>query len=341
MIPMKISDTKFLERTTQELENRIPPGWKLQPLMKRGPNDATIRVTSSEGRSHAIPVVLEPRIDPRTARQLSPDPELIVMAPYLSRAVRDVLEERGASYVDQTGNIRVVLSEPGLFILTAGANTNPWPDKRKLTLRGVKAGRVVRALAAKRPPVGVRELATLASTDPGYVSRLLQMLDSEAIVERTSRGQVEQVDWRRLLMEWSKDAPLSDRAAASTWLAPRGLQSVFERLRTTNIPYLLTGSAAASQLAPIAPTRLLSLYVDDPEQAAKALGLTRTEAGANVILMRSEDDKAFVKAEEVQGLKQAPLPLIAADLLTGPGRSPAEAEALMDWMEANEEVWRG
>jgi hypothetical protein len=30
-----------------------------------------------------------------------------------------------------------------------------------------------------------------------------------------------------------------------------------------------------------------------------------------------------------------------ADLLSGAGRSPAEAEALMDWMAAHEGVWRG
>jgi hypothetical protein len=31
----------------------------------------------------------------------------------------------------------------------------------------------------------------------------------------------------------------------------------------------------------------------------------------------------------------------AADLLTSPGRGPAEADALINWMKANEEVWRG
>ena len=338
---MKMSDTKLLESGARELENRLPPGWKLQALMKRAPIDAALRVISSEGRSRSIPVLLERRIAPKTARQLSLNPELIVMAPYLSKSVREVLEERGASYVDQTGNIRVVLAEPGLFILTSGADTNPWPDERTLTLRGTKAGRVVRALAVKRPPVGVRELATLADTDPGYVSRLLQMLDSEAIVERTSRGQVDQVDWRRLLMQWSRDAPLSDRAEASTWLAPRGLKSVFERLRTGDSPYLITGSAAASHVAPVAPTRLLSLYVDDVERAATSLGLTRTDSGANIILIQPEDDAIFKNATTVEGLKQAPIPLIVADLLTGPGRSPAEGEAMLDWMEANEEVWRG
>jgi len=263
------------------------------------------------------------------------------VAPYRAKSVGEVLGAGGASYAEQTGNTRGVLDEPGLFILTAGAAANPWPDKRKLSLRGIKAGRVVRALAVKRPPVGVRELAELADTDPGYVSRLLKMLDSEAIVERTSRGQVEQVDWRRLLVQWSEDAPLEARAEATTWLAPRGLKSVLDRLGSADLRYLLTGSAAASRVAPVAPTRLLSVYVDDAGSAAEALGLRRTDAGANVILLQPEDDAIYARGTEVEGLRQASLPMIAADLLTGPGRSPAEAEALMDWMETNEEAWRG
>ncbi len=336
-----VSDNKLLDGAKRQIESRLPPGWAIESFMGRGPVDAELRFTSSEGRSRSVPVVLKRRIDPRTASQVPSEPSLIVVAPYLSRSVREVLQERGASYVDQTGNTRVVLDEPGLFILTTGADSNPWPDKRKLSLRGIKAGRVVRALAVKRPPVGVRELAELADTDPGYVSRLLKMLDSEAIIDRTSRGQVEQVDWRRLLVQWSEDAPLEARAEATTWLAPRGLKSVLDRLGSVEFPYLLTGSAAASCVAPIAPTRLLSVYVDDPSRAAESLGLRRAEAGANVVLLQPEDDAIYASGTEVEGLRQASMPMIAADLLTGPGRSPAEAEALMDWMETHEEAWRG
>lgn len=335
-----MSEKKILEGAARQLEICLPPGWAVESLWERGA-DAELRFTSSEGRSRSVPVELMRRISPRTAGQVPSVSALIVVAPYLSKSVREVLEKRGASYADQTGNIRVVIDEPGLFIVTAGADANPWPDKRKHSLRGIKAGRIVRALVERRPPVGVRELAELADTDPGYVSRLLKMLDSEAIVERNSGGQVEKVDWRRLLHQWSEDAPLSDRAEATTWLAPRGLKSVLERISSEDFRYVLTGSAAASRFAPVAPTRLLSVYVDDPERAAEDLDLKRADAGANIVLLQPEDDATFERTNKVEGLRRASLPMIVADLLTGPGRSPAEAEALMDWMEDNEEVWRG
>lgn len=338
---MMASDNTLLDGAVRQLARCLPPGWAVERSTGGDSVDAALRFTSSEGRSRSVPVALKHRIDPRTASQVSSSSSLIVVARYLSKSVRKVLEERGINYVDQTGNTRVVLDKPGLFIVTTGADSNPWPDKRKLSLRGTKAGAVVRALVMTRAPVGVRQLAELADTDPGYVSRLLRMLDSEAIVDRTARGRVERVDWRRLLVQWSEDAPLEARTEATTWLAPRGLKRVLDRLASADFRYLLTGSAAAARLAPVAPTRLLSAYVDDPSRAGEALGLHRTDVGANVILLQSEDDAIYRRGTEVAGLRRASLPVIVADLLTGPGRSPAEAEALMDWMERHAEVWRG
>ena len=91
----------------------------------------------------------------------------------------------------------------------------------------------------------------------------------------------------------------------------------------------------------MAPTRLVSVNVQDPADAAKALGLRAADAGANVVLLQPEDGSLFDRAEDRDGLRTARLPVVVADLLSGPGRSPAEEEALMEWMAAHEEVWRG
>ena len=300
-----------------------------------------LRITSSEGRSADLPVSTLSRPSPRTARQIPTQRPVLVAAAYLSRGVREVLEAEGASYVDQTGNVRLLLDEPGLFILTSGADANPSPDERRFSLRGAKAGRIVCALARSKPPLGVRELATTAGTDPGHVSRLLGALDREALVDRTSRGRVDHVDWRKLLVLWSEQAPLEARTVASTWLAPRGLKSFWDGLRGAEFAYAVTGSAVAAGIAPAAPTRLASVYLEDPVGTAKTLGLTATRVGANVLLLQPGDDALFERVEERDGLRCASLPLVVADLLSGPGRAPAEAEALMDWMAAHEEMWRG
>ena len=51
----------------------------------------------------------------------------------------------------------------------------------------------------------------------------------------------------------------------------------------------------------------------------------------------------FVKQYQVgseAGYPVAAPPQVAADLLNGPGREPAEGEYLIEWMKANEEGWR-
>lgn len=333
-------NNNLLASASRVLQERLPPGWAIARVAASS-RTPRLRISSKDRRSRELPVSVLARPDPRTARQIPKDRPLLVAAAYLSQGVREAIEDEGASYVDQTGNVRVVLDEPGLFIVTSGAESNPWPEERRFTLRGIKAGRVVSALACATPPTGVRELAAAADTDPGYVSRLLGMLDREAIVDRTARGRVERVDWRKLLQRWSEEAPLESRTTASTWLAARGLKGLWGSLRGADVPYLVTGSAVAAGIAPVAPTRLASVYVEDPEVAAEVLGLRAADAGANVVLLQPEDGSLFDRAEDRDGLRVARLPVVVADLLSGPGRSPAEAEALMDWMAAHEEVWRG
>ncbi len=334
------TDKTLVAKTVRAVQERLPPGWSAE-LVVASARHLRLRILSKDGRTGELPVFVLIRPDPRAASRLPTERPLLVVAPYLSLRVREVLEGEGSSYADPTGNVRLLLDEPGLFIVTSGASSNPWPDERRFTLRGTKAGRVVCALVRTSPPIGVRELAVAAGTDPGYVSRLLGMLDREAVVERDPHGRVERVDWRRLLIRWSEEAPLESRTTMSTWLAPRGLKSLWAGLRGADFPYLVTGSAVAGELAPVAPTRLASVYVDDAESVAMSLGLRAAEAGANVVLLQHEDGTLFERAVDRDGLRIAPLPLVVADLLSGPGRSPAEAEALMDWMDTHEEVWRG
>ena len=60
------------------------------------------------------------------------------------------------------------------------------------------------------------------------------------------------------------------------------------------------------------------------------------DAGANVLLARNAYDVVFDRTENLDGLTAVAPSQAAVDLITGPGRIPAEAEALLDWMQANE-----
>lgn len=103
----------------------------------------------------------------------------------------------------------------------------------------------------------------------------------------------------------------------------------------------MTGSLAASRRAPITAPRVVSIYVDDPELFAGGVDLRPADAGANVLLLVPDDDYPFEGTWVDKGVRFSSLPQVVADLLSGPGRGPAEAEALLAWMTDNAEVWRG
>jgi hypothetical protein len=228
-----------------------------------------------------------------------------------------------------------------LFIETQGAAEDPNREERPArSLRGPKAGRVVRALIERKQPPGVRELAALTNIDAGYVSRVLSFLDSEALITRAARGRIESVDWPALLRRWAQEAPLNARGRLEMFLEPRGLSALQSRLAKTTTPYAITGSLAAATLAPLAPPRLATLWVPDANTAATRLALRPADAGANVVLAEANDDAAFEGVIKREGLWYAAPAQVAVDLLTSPGRGPQEGEELIGWMKANEDRWR-
>jgi len=145
---------------------------------------------------------------------------------------------------------------------------------------------------------------------------------------------VEEVEWAALLRRWTEDYSLLESNRPFWFLDPRGVDSCTEKLRTaaeagTAPCYALTGSLAARTVAPVAPVRMGICFVDDAVRLADQLGLTPTDAGANVLLIEPADSLVFERGREVGGLCYVALSQAVADLLTGPGRNPTEGETLL------------
>lgn len=336
-----IPDNKIVREGLRELCRRLPPGWSASAQ-----TDAVVEVAAPDQRTGALTFAARARLTPKDVRLLvdalpKTRGATVVVSPYVSEGARARLREGDVGYLDLTGNARIVLAEPGLYIETQGASEDPNREERPArSLRGAKAGRIVRALIDRKTPPGVRELAALTKIDAGYVSRVLAFLDSEALITRVGRGRMESVDWPALLRRWAEEAPLESRGTVRTFLEPRGLSALVSRLGKLEQPYAITGSLAVVALAPIAPARLATLWVTDSAAAASALSLRPADAGANVMLVEAGDESGFEGAAQREGIWYAAPSQVAADLLTSPGRGPQEGEELIDWMKTNEEAWR-
>lgn len=338
---MDFKDNTIVREGLQELRRRLPPGWSAKPQ-----DGTTVEVAAPDRRTGAIVLEARARLAPKDvlplADRLVEERETpVVVAPFLTENTRARLRERDVGYLDLTGNARIVLPEPGLFIETQGASEDPNREERPArSLRGAKAGRVVRALIELKTPPGVRELAALTKIDAGYVSRVLSFLDSEALITRVGRGRIESVDWPALLRRWAQEAPLDARGRLRTFLEPRGLTAFQARLAKFDGLYAITGSLAAATLAPVAPARLATVWIPDVNAAATSLALRPADVGANVVLAEALDDTVFEGVVQRDGLWYAAPTQVAVDLLTSPGRGPQEGEELIDWMKTNEDPWR-
>jgi hypothetical protein len=304
-----------------------------------------MKISAPDGASVQVPVQLKDRLLPRGVADVvstvvtnSPATPLVAV-PYLSPRTREQLQAASLNYIDLTGNVRVVLSRPGLFVQTTGALVDPRPPAAPgRSLRGAKAGRVVRALCDFRLPLSISELGARSGVDVSYASRLVEWLAQEALLERKPRGAVEAVDRPALIRRWAEDYSVLKSNEARGFLDPRGIANLVRGLAKGGARRMvITGSLAANKIAPVAPARLAMVYVDDIEGAAKLLNLVPADTGANVMLLVPFDEVVFARPSTADGLTFVAASQLAVDLLTSPGRAPSEAEAVLQYLSSPRE----
>jgi hypothetical protein len=337
-----MNEANLVRDAARALEARLPAGWRqrLQAQTRAGSGrpDAILELTGPDGVKTRLVVEARTSLTPRAVADLRARVDSyasgagVVVAPFLSRSTRERLRASALNYLDLTGNVRLVLSRPGLYVETQGAADDPSPAaKPGRSLRGAKAGRIVRALCDFPPPLAISDLATKAKVAISYASRLVEWLAGEAVVERVPRGPVLKVDRGALIRRWADDYQVLKSNEARSYLDPRGLDNLARRLAEGALAgrYALTGSLAASRLAPLAPARLAMLYVEDPDSASSVLDLRPAEAGTNVMLLVPFDEVVFERTWEDADLRFVAPSQVAVDLLTSPGRAPNEAEAVL------------
>ena len=365
------SGTKLLSTVARDIRGRLPSRWA---LLNRGEE---VRVGQGIGRTRVIDAILEIRdpqglstsivveakdtpVEPNRVSfaaemlleltrlvseedgELDAAPVPMMLSPFLSPLARERLVAAGISYADSTGNLRLSADKPAIFIETQGQDKNPFRENRPLrSLKGSRAARAVRSFLDYRTPFGTRELAGETQNSLATVSRVSDLLVREAIIVRDGpRGRISSVDWETLVRRWAMDYDFAKANSLTTYLEPRGPSVLFDRLREVDFQYAVTGSFAAVRLAPVAEPRLVTLYAADSGDAADRLGLRPAETGGNVVIARPFDPVVFERTESADGIIYARVTQVMLDLMTGPGRGPAEAEGLLEWMRENEETWK-
>lgn len=341
-------ETSLIRQARETLENLLPADWVIavEPGGKTGP-DATLKLTGPDGQEAWLAVQAKRRVDPKSLARILDSlrkrgqSDVLIISEYLSPTSRERLTNSNTNFIDQTGNVRLAIRRPSVFLETRGSNRNPFRVSGQLnSLKGFSSGRVVRALCDFRPPYGIRELAERSRCSPATVTRVVQVLEREALVEREPQGRILGVSVQGTIRRWCQDYSFARSNLVRGYLAPRGIGALLVAVREIDAQYALTGVQAAPWGANVVESNLGQIYAEDADELARELQLKPAETAVNVQIAEPFDRVVFERTRTTNGLVRVAATQAAADLLTGPGRGPVEGEGLLDWMDKNEEAWR-
>ncbi|QKW32751.1 hypothetical protein HUT06_00805 [Actinomadura sp. NAK00032] len=363
-----LTPDSLLEQGLTVLRDLLGSGWQVtvQPHTQeaRGdrPLDALVEVKADgdsvltqlmiDVKTSVSARMVEEQLLPKWSllRQVNHYTNLVVIAPWISPRVQALLREYGIGYIDLTGNAALRITRPAIAIFTQGASRSPHRTAKsgKVTLAGIKAGRLVRLLADVAPPYRAAELAGTAGLSLPYVSRLLDTMADQLLIRREGRT-ITSVDWSQLLRIRAENYHLLRHNSYVRMVAPNGIEAVFEALRALPEQHrrhiTLTGPYAARTVAPLAVGGQLMLYHPAgpprlPDEIGDELSLLRVDKGGDVLLLRAHDPVVFARTADYNGVRRVALSQLAVDCLSGPGRMPAEGEAVLAYMAENTSLWQ-
>ncbi|MFI1786461.1 hypothetical protein [Streptomyces rubiginosohelvolus] len=361
-----IREAQLLDQGIQALSDLLGPEWQVArrpnkssvfdaALEVRAEGDSTYTQLLVEATQAVPPRFVVDRLVPKVQllREVNHSTNLLVIAPWISSHARDLLQRNGIAYVDLTGNVGIRVSRPAIIIHTVGAERAPRSAPRetsRTTLAGIKAGSLVRLLVDVPPPHRATDLHRASGLSLPYVSRLLEVLEDQLLIRRKGRV-VTEVDWPRLLRARAQEATLLGHGSYRGFLAPNGVPAVLQQISQLQAEgdfaagdgLSVTGSYAAQRFVQVAVGGQLVLYVArwlNLDDVADELGLLPVTEGGDVLLLNEPDSFVRSRSEFVDGVQYVAPSQAALDCLAGPGRMPAEGEALLNFMEAHPQAWR-
>jgi hypothetical protein len=271
-------------------------------------------------------------------------PDLVVVARNLSVGSREMLDRRGASWVDGSGDARIVGGD--LLVLRA-AERQPGADRRAFSW-SPSAVSIAEALLNRDSPDGVRttELATLTGWSTPQISQVLGAFDAEGWTTKwgPQRGPGASraiADGARMLDAWTEGVSAVERErrfAERVFNAP--MQFLEDELAPVldehGINWAVTGWAAAEHLAPFATAvPALQVYIEDRALrgpltlAMEDIPVREVQSGGR-IEFRSADPHLLKLAARRGGLPLATAPRVFADLQALGGRGEDAAMHLRE-----------
>ena len=222
----------------------------------------------------------------------------LVVVPFMGAVGRERCAEYGVSWMDLSGNARIVA--PGLRILIEGKPNRYKRRGRPSTAFAPKSSRIARwLLMHPDKPLTQRELARATGTDEGHTSRVVGKLLEDDLIVRTDGGAVLPRDPDLLLDAWQEVYDFNRHHVVRGHIAARSGDALLHRLvaglNRFSVPHAVTGLAAAWCLNRFSAFRTVTVYLGQElsSEIAADLSFREDDRGANVWLVAPNDEGVF------------------------------------------------
>lgn len=306
-----------------------PDGHRWDALLTLGGNSFLLEWKRSGSLSQVVAAVH----NLQSAEDEFPDGAIPVLAvPYMGETARESCVRAGISWLDLSGNGRIVA--PGIFYQNLGNPNLFRRPGRPESAFGPKGSRVARRLLMEpETPFLQRFLAAATGLNEGHVSRIIGKLLETGLVERGPEG-IRVVDENTLLDAWRDEYRFVRHHVVRGHIAfgagSSPIHSMAEMLTRVEERYAATALPAAWLLTHHAGYRLCTVYLSEPPSTGlkRDIGFREETRGANVWLVAPNDEGVFDGATLIEGVWCVHPVQAYMDLKDHPERAAEAAEEL-------------
>lgn len=233
------------------------------------------------------------------------DPLPLVILPYLSELTLQKLDKKGVSGLDLCGN-GLLLSSSFALSRTGLPNLFKEPASLRNVFRNSNTSSILtRCFLLKEKFSSLSELQEFAQNrlrnkhakstlTKGTVSKVVQVLDEERIVGRSSTG-VRLLDREGLLLKL-EDSYRNETRPSVLGSTPLKPGAVWGRLDSSSLMHIGTGTGSAHRYGLISPGERMQLYVEDLQAAALLLDFEQTPLFPNLELIEEKSPVVYFDA---------------------------------------------
>jgi hypothetical protein len=277
--------------------------------------DASIRVCDipfivEYKRSGTVAMVAEGIRKLRAAVDVPEGPVRLLVVPFMGELGRRRCQEAGIAWIDLSGNADI--SAPGVRVYVEGRPNEFKRPGRPANPFAPKSSRVARVLLYNQDASFIqRELSELTDLGEDYISRIVDALEKQELLERLEDGSVRARDPGLLLDAWLESYDFQKHTVIQGHIAARSgstlLRDIGAAFSSAGVRYAATGLGAAWMYTRFVAFRTVTLLIQEPIEHAllSNLGFRESETGSNVWLVLPKDEAVFWESRQIEEVQCA------------------------------------